>query len=80
MEAGNGPSSGEYSLLTLFVDPQLFITTSVTKYLWGYVDPLTDACNALDSQKCPSAVVGLMFGVSLETVLLHYPLGLGLLC
>ncbi|KAM7538610.1 hypothetical protein Aperf_G00000047261 [Anoplocephala perfoliata] len=62
MEAGNGPSWIEYSLMELFANPKLFVKTSVTKYLWGYVDPITLACNTFDSTKCPTTEVGLMLG------------------
>lgn len=62
MEAGNGPSWTQYSFMTMFIEPKLFIKTSVTKFLWGYVDPVTDACNAFDSKKCPTPKVGLMLG------------------
>lgn len=64
MEIGVGISPNEYAFMTIFVEPKLFVKTSVTKFLWGYVDPITDACNAFDSSKCPSHKVGVMFGVS----------------
>ncbi|KAL5106452.1 Scavenger receptor clas B member 1 [Taenia crassiceps] len=62
MELGVGLSTNEYALMTIFVEPKLFVETSVTKFLWGYVDPITDACNTFDSRKCPSHKVGVMFG------------------
>ncbi|VUZ44067.1 unnamed protein product [Hymenolepis diminuta] len=62
MEAGNGPSSEEYTFMTLLIKPKLFVKTSVTKFLWGYVDPITYVCNAFDSKKCPTPKVGLMLG------------------
>ncbi|KAH9281360.1 Scavenger receptor class B member 1 [Echinococcus granulosus] len=61
-EAGNGPSSTEYAFLTILMDLKVFINTTVTEFLWGYEDPVTEACNALDSRRCPSNKVGLMFG------------------
>lgn len=64
MEAGNGPSSEEYTFMTLLIKPKLFVKTSVTKFLWGYEDPITYVCNAFDSKKCPTPKVGLMLGVS----------------
>ncbi|KAL5960422.1 Lysosome membrane protein 2, partial [Taenia solium] len=62
MEMGIGLSTNEYALMTIFMEPKLFVETSVTEFLWGYVDPITDACNAFDSRKCPSHKVGVMFG------------------
>ncbi|VDK35120.1 unnamed protein product [Taenia asiatica] len=62
MEMGIGLSTNEYALMTIFIEPKLFVETSVTEFLWGYVDPITDACNAFDSKKCPSHKVGVMFG------------------
>ncbi|VDL90380.1 unnamed protein product [Schistocephalus solidus] len=62
LDAGTGPSDTEYSFLTLFATPQLFVKTTVTKYLWGYVDEILDACNSFTPDKCPSKKVGIMFG------------------
>uniref|UniRef100_A0A5K3FXA5 Scavenger receptor class B member 1 n=1 Tax=Mesocestoides corti TaxID=53468 RepID=A0A5K3FXA5_MESCO len=62
MEAGLGPSEGEYTLLTFFIEPKLFVETTVHRYLWGYVDAITEACNTLTPEKCPFAEVGLMMG------------------
>uniref|UniRef100_A0A5K3FXU1 Niemann-Pick C1 protein n=1 Tax=Mesocestoides corti TaxID=53468 RepID=A0A5K3FXU1_MESCO len=64
MEAGLGPSEGEYTLLTFFIEPKLFVETTVHRYLWGYVDAITEACNTLTPEKCPFFEVGLMMGVS----------------
>ncbi len=65
MAAGNGPSSGEYSFLTFFMTPKLFVKQTVTDYLWGYPDPVTDTCNSLTPDKCPNPKVGVMLGVRL---------------
>ncbi|VDM31539.1 unnamed protein product [Hydatigera taeniaeformis] len=62
MDTETGLSADEYALMTIFVEPKLFVETTVTEFLWGYVDPITDACNAFDSKNCPSHKVGVMFG------------------
>ncbi|VDN16217.1 unnamed protein product [Dibothriocephalus latus] len=63
LDAGTGPSETEYSFLTLFASPELFVRTTVTKYLWGYVDEILDACSSFTPDKCPTSKVGIMYGV-----------------
>ncbi len=65
MAKGMGPDPFTYTMLTFFVTPKLFVTETVTNYVWGYVDPIVSACNTITPEKCPSDVVGLMLGVSL---------------
>ncbi|BHF75090.1 Belongs to the cd36 [Sparganum proliferum] len=62
MDAGTGPTETEYSFLSLFASPKLFVKTTVNKYLWGYVDDILDACNSFTPDKCQTNKVGIMFG------------------
>lgn len=64
MEAGNGPSSAEFDFLSFFVEPKLFVETSVTEFIWGYEDPILMACSYVGSDACSSTETGLMLGVS----------------
>ncbi len=63
------------SMVNFMANPELFVTTTVDGYLWGYSDSIMGVCNMFMPHKCKNDKIGVMIRVSVNLLInLHVKL------